>query len=160
MAFLRQIDGIYETLDVKGDKFENYFQKVSLVARSDPNYQLDSSRIDSLRSFFNDYIDVYDRGLTKLDTLKEFDTSFYLVELNAKILMNFKNSWTSVIPTFLKVFKTGWRDASDSDRLTIQSVRSIMGKYSIETDELSKQLEEQGVQFGEKYGFKYRMKKG
>jgi len=157
--FLKDIDNVYDTLDVKGDKFVEYFGKVSLIAKANGNFQLDQKKLDSLRQFYADYLNAYDKGLQKLNTLNEYDDLFQLVSLNSQVLKNYKSSWMEIVPSYLKVFKSGWQDAGKDEHIIIESTASIMGKYQKLADDLSIKIEAQGIEFGKKYGFKYIARK-
>lgn len=159
LSFLREIDTVYATLDIKGDRFDEYFKTVAGIAKAHPNYQPGKAKLDSLTFIFNDYIREYDAGLRTFASMKEFDTSFQIVKLNAEVMENFKNSWLSVVPSYLAVFNTGWENARDSDKVIISSVPAIVGKYQEIIDSLLNKLEIQTLQLAAQYKVKFSFRR-
>ena len=140
-GFLNEIDKTVYNLNTS-DSFSRYFKIVAPIAQKNgANFQLPQSKIDSLKSYFDSYIHAFDKAITRLNSMNEFDTSFDLLKLNVRELDTLRNAMAKTIPTHIYIYKIGWSLASGSEKELILNTGKILTKATFASTEIQKELE-------------------
>ena len=112
--FLNDINTLEESVIPSSEKFSDYSQIVGQLAKNGANYQVDQQKIDSLRDYYNSFMQSIDEAIVQLSKLKEFDTSFNILKPSISHMEIVKDSYVSTTPANLFVYKIGWTKANDS----------------------------------------------
>jgi hypothetical protein len=113
------IDTIGSTLDsftTTGEKFVAYLEVVTPIALSDPDLKLGESKIDSLRNYYDRYMNSLAEGISRLSAMKEFDTSFSIVAPCLYVLKKTKDAFTATFPSYFTIYRVGWDKAGEPGR--------------------------------------------
>ncbi|MEQ1625713.1 MAG: hypothetical protein ABL870_13515 [Sediminibacterium sp.] len=119
ILFLNKVTQLQESIVPSSTLFSDYLQVVGPIANNGSNYQLEQQQIDSLKNYYNSFMQSIDKATAELSNLNEFDTSFNIIQPTINHLEIVKNSYVVTIPTYLSVYKIGWDKASDSSRAII-----------------------------------------
>ena len=129
--FINTVNTLDESVIPSSERFSNYLQTVGPIAKNGANYQLDQQKIDSLKTYYELFMQSFDIAMSKLSKLKEFDTSFNVIKPSINHMEIIKNSYVLTIPAYLKVYKIGWVEASDSLRNIINQGPEILNSGRI-----------------------------
>jgi hypothetical protein len=153
--YFNSISDIMSSTKKPSDDFSNYFKKIAPLAKANPNYQVDSTKIDSLKAYYNSMSSNFAHTINKLKSLQEFDTAFNTLNLAINGYEIMKNGYDSTIPSYLKVYATGWMASSISDKEIILQASQILNRSfeasTPKTDSFGIQI----TQFAKKYNIKY-----
>jgi hypothetical protein len=123
------INTIVATLDSStstSGPFVAYFEVIKPSGELFPESKLDRNKIDSLKNYYNNYMNSLAEGISKLSNLNEFDTSLKVVKPCLDFLKKTKEASSKTFPSWFKVYELGWDKASDSDRLIILITPKIL----------------------------------
>ena len=77
--FINTISSTLDSFKSTAENFVAYLQVVIPIAENDADYKLAKNKIDSLKNYFNVYMNSLAEGISKLSKLNEFDTSLKMV---------------------------------------------------------------------------------
>ncbi len=152
---LSRIDSINIDIDKYGDPFDNYNQKLTKAFTDNGRIPLQRQQIDSLNILYRKYIKSIDRGIHKLETFQEVDTTFKVVAANMAFLQHQRKLWDKMGSQYLKMYSTGWYNLSTEEQNAfVEFINELKEDQSL-THKLSDSVNYVSRELGKKYGFEY-----
>ncbi|HRO46600.1 hypothetical protein [Agriterribacter sp.] len=152
---LSRIDGINIDIDKYGAPFDNYNQKLTKAFTDNDRIPLQRQQIDSLNILYRNYIKSIDRGIHKLETFQEVDTTFKVVAANMAFLQHQRKLWDKMGSPYLKMYSTGWYNLSTEEQNAfVEFINELKEDQSL-THKLSDSVNYVSRELGKKYGFEY-----
>jgi hypothetical protein len=138
--FLDTIDTTLDAFGSSGENFATYLEIVTPIALNNPNTKLDKKKIDSLRNYYDTYMNSLAEGISTLSNLKEFDTSFNIVAPCLYFLKKTKEAYTATFPSYFRIYEVGWDKVSEADRQIWLSSPKVLHEANLSSSKEIKNL--------------------
>jgi hypothetical protein len=155
LKFLKKIEKNIDNVTSPSDSFTRYFSVVAPIAKRNTNYQLAQTQIDSLSKYYARYISGLDETIKELNNLEEFDTSFGIAKTTTNSFQILKKAYESTIPTYLYIYKTGLKLASESEEKILMNGDKILNNAITLFNRENTILDTKTKEFMHKYNVRY-----
>jgi hypothetical protein len=143
--FINSIDSLTNTLGPSANNLIAYFKKVDLIAKTNNDYQLVGTQIDSLKYYYETLILNYENAIRITTLFKTSDDPDSLRNSFLTLLKKGKEPWAMIIPTYIKQFREGWSSMSASEQnivVTSGSIFKDLGRIALEWSQIVAEQEE------------------
>ncbi|PVD51215.1 hypothetical protein DC498_16345 [Terrimonas sp.] len=152
---LSRIDSINIDIDTYGDPFDNYNQKLIKEFTENDRIPLQKQKIDSFNILYRNYMKAINRGLHKLYTFQEIDTTIKVVAANMTFLQHQRKLWNKMGSEYLKMYSTGWYNLSiEEQNAFVEFINELKEDQSL-SHQLGDSVNHISRELGKKYGFEY-----
>lgn len=157
---LSRIDSINIDIDNYGNPFDNYNQKLIKDFTDNDRNPLQKQKIDSFNILYRDYMKSINRGIHKLDTFQETDTTIKVVAANMTFLQHQRKLWNKMGSEYLKIYSTGWYNLSiEEQNAFVEFINELKEDESL-SHKLGDSVKHISRELGKKYGFEYVLESG
>lgn len=156
--FLTQFDQINMDIDQYGDPYDHYNQILTKQFTENNRVPLQTQQIDSLNKLYNRYIKSIERGIDKLETFPEFDTTYKVVNANLAYWKQQEYLWNKMQTNFEYLYKTGWYNLSPNEQNAFPAFINELKEDQQLSHQLGEKVTALSQEFSKKYGFEYVVK--
>ncbi len=155
MLFLSRIDSATTAIDIKGDLFDQYNQKIVREFVANNRIPIIKEKSDSLNKYFEDYMAEIENCIHKLDSIPEYDSKFNLIQSNISFWSSEIKFWEKWIPISMKLYQNGSNNLTIDQRNEINNSFARMRTEQKYQNEMADELTQQYKDFSHTHGFEY-----
>ena len=155
MLFLSRIDSATVSIDIKGDLFEQYNQKIGKEFVANNRTPIVKEKLDSLNKYFEDYMREIENSIQKLNSIVEYDGRFNLIQKNISFLSSERKYWEKSVSILMGLYKNGSNYLTKDQR---NEINNSFAKLNTEQKSQNDKLILQFKDFSNAHGFEYVQK--